>query len=175
MKIRNGFVSNSSSSSFIVIFPKIPKSAEDVKEMLFDKDQEKYYGSYNGAYPVNGVAKTIWCEIEEQEINNFDKAKYILGNCSNYDYPDAPDYKDFKDSNGDYDWDKYNEAQNRYSENKLKEFFNMRKLKLQKLNKEDPDCVFYNFQFSDNDGSYYSALEHGELFKKLKHIKISNH
>ena len=27
----------------------------------------------------------------------------------------------------------------------------------------------------DDDGAYGSALEHGDLFKNLKHIHISNH
>ena len=36
MKIRNGFVSNSSSSSFVVAFPKKPKTAKDVLKYMFD-------------------------------------------------------------------------------------------------------------------------------------------
>ena len=35
MKIRNGFVSNSSSSSFLVILPYAPTSKEDIKDILF--------------------------------------------------------------------------------------------------------------------------------------------
>lgn len=35
MKMRNGFVSNSSSSSFIIAFPKKPETKEDIKSMVF--------------------------------------------------------------------------------------------------------------------------------------------
>jgi len=35
MKIRNGFVSNSSSSSFLVAFDRTPESAEDLHDMMF--------------------------------------------------------------------------------------------------------------------------------------------
>lgn len=35
MKIRNGFVSNSSSSSFVVLFSHEPQNEEDLKEMMF--------------------------------------------------------------------------------------------------------------------------------------------
>jgi len=35
MKIRNGFVSNSSSSSFIIAFPKKPESAAELMRILF--------------------------------------------------------------------------------------------------------------------------------------------
>ena len=58
----------------------------------------------------------------------------------------------------------------------MKEFFNIRKLKLQKINNETVETgVLYIFEFSDNDGSYNAALEHGNLFNKLKYIRISKH
>jgi hypothetical protein len=35
--------------------------------------------------------------------------------------------------------------------------------------------VFYRFSYSDGDGSYFSALEHGPLFDRLPHQRISHH
>lgn len=179
MKIRNGFVSNSSSSSFVVLFPREPKNASDVKDMLFTKDQNIYY--YDDYDKVNwtcdSVAEIVWRDICNQEKNDLEKAEEIISGCSNYDYADAPDYDDFKYlPDGDDRWYAYYEAMNIYTKKKLKEFFNLRKLKLQKLNNEDvEDSVLYNFSYSDNEGSLNSAMEHGGLFDNLKCIKVNNH
>jgi hypothetical protein len=176
MKIRNGFVSNSSSSSFLVLFPKEPKSVEDVKDIIFDKDQTTFFGPYDGSWSVEQVAETIWNSIKDQEKNNITEAKEQL-NSGSIDDPDAPDYDDFSHIK---DWqqryEEYDKAQEKYAKKKMKEFFNLRKLKLKKLNNEEiTDNVLYIFEFSDNDGSYFSALEHGDIFRKLKHIRISKH
>ncbi len=40
MKIRTSFVSNSSSSSFIVLFPHVPKDVDDVHEMMFGEEEQ---------------------------------------------------------------------------------------------------------------------------------------
>jgi hypothetical protein len=176
MKIRNGFVSNSSSSSFIVIFPRIPKSAEDVKNMLFKPNKKIYKGLYGDEqYSVEEVAETVWKDIQEQKANDTEAAIDELSGHS-YDDPDEPKYEDFEDSNGKTDWEQYGIACEKYGEKKLKEFFYIRKNKLKKLNDEQvDDAVFYIFEYSDNEGSYFAALEHGSLFKNLKHIRISKH
>ena len=46
MKIRNGFVSNSSSSSFVVAWPKQPKTVNDVVDALFG-NQKSYANPYD--------------------------------------------------------------------------------------------------------------------------------
>ena len=177
MKIRNGFVSNSSSSSFLVIFPKEPKSMEDVKKMLFDEGQTHFSGLYSDeVFTVENVAETVWSDIKNQEKNDYDAAIEILSN-GYYDDIDAPKYEDYDHIK---DWRKrselYSDAVNKYARKKANEFFNERKLKLKKINNEEiNECVFYNFEYSDNDGEYNSSLEHSNLFEKLKHFKISNH
>jgi hypothetical protein len=181
MKIRTGFVSNSSSSSFVVLFPKEPKNATDVKNMLFSKGEASYPNPYydpewesgdDESYPVENVAETVWNDICNQEKNDMERAKEILS--GGYD-EDAPNYNDYKDANNKMDWNAYQTARKMYADKKLKEFFNIRKFKLQKLNDEPIDSVLYCFSYSDNDGTYNASLEHGGLFDNLKHIIISNH
>lgn len=175
MKIRNGFVSNSSSSSFVVIFPKVPKSAEDVKNMLFDKDQT-LYGAYDSNYSIEQVAETVWSDICNQEMNDFKSAAEEFS-CGTLDGNDAPDYNDFRHiKDWQEQWKQYDAAKEVYAKKKMKEFLNVRKLKLKKINKETiEDIALYIFEYSDQDGSYGCALEHGDLFHKLKHVRISKH
>jgi hypothetical protein len=169
MKIRTGFVSNSSSSSFVVFFPREPKNVDDVKDMLF-KDEIEYLNPYHDEHNSYGwsadkVSKTVWKDICDQEKNNIEKAKRLFS--SGYiEEPGAPSYDDF---NHIKDWrklsDAYSDACDRYAEKKIKEF----------LKNISVEPVFYCFRYSDNDGEYFSALEHGNLFHRLKHVRISNH
>jgi len=181
MKIRQGFVSNSSSSSFVVIFPKEPNDVIDVKNMLFSKGETFYsnpyqYGDNEYGWSTDEVAETIWNDISKQEKNNFKRAEEIITSGTSYE-DGAPDWNDYGHIK---DWTlkttAYYAAQEKFAKKKLKEFFNLRKLKLQKINNQKvDDIILYCFEYSDNDGSYFTALEHGDLFKNLKHIKINNH
>ena len=63
MKKRTGFVSNSSSSSFIIVFDKEPQSASDIKEMLFGTDDILTYYDYN--ITTNVASKIIFDDISK--------------------------------------------------------------------------------------------------------------
>jgi len=179
MKIREGFVSNSSSSSFVVSFPKEPKSVEDVKNVLFDEDQKIYANPYDeGGWPVETAAETVWKGICDQKKNDIPVIMEELTECSKYDDPEAPYYKDFEHiENLDERYKAEEIASQNFANKKIKEFINIRKNKLKKLNNEEDyiDNAVYIFEYSDNKGSYGCSLEHGDLFNKLKHIRISKH
>ena len=64
MKIRQGFVSNSSSSSFILCFDKEPKSHEDVKKVIFG-DKEKFMACWSDKFlETEQASKVIFDNLE---------------------------------------------------------------------------------------------------------------
>ena len=57
--------------------------------------------------------------------------------------------------------------------------------KYEKVNKEKArqlasciikkDKIYFRFSYSDNDGSFFVAMEHGNLFRYMNHLRISHH
>lgn len=68
MKIRNGFVSNSSSSSFVVAFSHKPESVEELKKMMFpDKSWTAAVKIYGESLTVAEVVEIVWKDLENQD------------------------------------------------------------------------------------------------------------
>ena len=67
MKIRNGFVSNSSSSSFLVAFDKKPKNVLELHKAMFGTKSTTVQMFDYSSYSSLEVAKTVWNSLEEQK------------------------------------------------------------------------------------------------------------
>lgn len=158
MKIRNGFVSNSSSSSFVVAFPKIPKSVEEVQEILFGKE-EKFH-----EYTTKEVAETIFNEISGDEYdpakkpNDVIELRYAQSSWPHYDEDECCACKCH------FNEPVYVERLQGYVEKDIYD-----------LMQKNPDTFLYVFRFADEDGNYFGTLEHCGVFEKLPHIRYSHH
>lgn len=167
MKIRNSFVSNSSSSSFIVAFPKRPKSAKELQKMLFGEKQEFHSNWGDKFWTAKEVTAIVWHDLKSQKPMNLESvAKGIT--CGSYLY----DYGlEFPHYSLEFGSDEYKEAWEQF---RCKEG-QMSKEHADKFLKKNPNTVVFRFEYSDNDGDLYSNMEHNDLFQRLPHIQIPNH
>lgn len=166
MKIRNGFVSNSSSSSFVVSFDKVPKSKTELCQMLFG-DQTEYHSPYDTDYfAVDDVVDIVWYDMTENGPATIDQIKETMQGVHMYndisrtvgqinDWVNMP--TDF-DSNWNKSWDNY---------------WNQFHILIDK--KAVDEKRTFVFEYSDNDGDLYSAMEHGNLFQNIPNVITTSH
>lgn len=170
MKIRNGFVSNSSSSSFVVAFPEMPTSVEHLKKMMFGDDEtfpNPYpYDDRESEYSTMKIAETVYDNILTQKVN--DKENIIEGFGGWLpgapEGPDVYNRNDLTQKEKDKIWSDWDKEYDKYQKDTAMAFV-----------KKHKDMFIYTFEYSDNDGDYFCTLEHGGIFDNLKHVKISRH
>lgn len=144
MKIRSGYVSNSSSSSFVIALPSRPASVEQLHDWLFP-DGPQANICWHGDIDSMSAAKAVFADLTDPiEIEPL----AVLAGA--YGAPVVPP-----------------------TPRALIE--EMGQAAADRFVRQNPGAVFYNLMYSDNDGPLYSALEHGDTWDNIPHVKESHH
>jgi hypothetical protein len=152
MKFRRGFVSNSSSSSFILALPSLPKSAEELRAWLFGDIAYLSHPYEIRAVPALQAANSVFEQITETD-SHLETAERVA------DLVQAPhSFECYR-----RDRKRYDKKANEYETKTAKEFVESNKGK-----------SFFLVTYSD-ETPFGSFMEHGGIFNNIPHIEINNH
>ncbi len=167
MKIKLSFVTNSSSSSFVVAFPKRIKFLDDVKKYIEDKKAKTVFNDAINQRPL--IAKPTGKKV----------LKEVIAKLNSGYYPTAPDWLDdfeaFKKEHSLTTAEVYKTFLKEFDEKFGKKCTEVLGPIAKKFLTEAEGQYIYFFEYGDEDGEYFSEMEHGSTFKLLKHLIISNH
>lgn len=165
MKLRFGFVTNSSSSSFLVSFDTVPQTIDELRKLMFG-DRTHFPSAFgNEVYTTLEIAEVVFRDMQK----NGPVTDEIIDNIYRYGYCEEIDGQlndeDFRsDEDGIIDWDRYSHARENLIEAAIESF------------KESVGGkTVYAFTYADDSGEFYCTLEHGGIFRQLQHTVISNH
>ena len=182
MKIKSDFVTNSSSSSFIIVFPFKVKSLEQVKQFI----AEKYAKTVLDDCLLKTPLRLTGDDNKKLKTAITRELSYgtPISNRNDLDYHSC--MKDFcrfnhissKDLYSNRMWYNqfstyYNSLQNEVNKKISEEFLN--KLVEYKENYNLKSIYIYVLSYGDEDGEFYAEMEHNNIFYKLPFMQISHH
>jgi dsDNA-binding SOS-regulon protein len=165
MKIRAGFVSNSSSSSFIVAFPVgfRPTAANIAAYLFAGRRGGLRLAGYDTVVSFPEAAKRIASQMRRIKPNDQARIKQALEGW----LPGGPRSERFMLKGGKTDQDAWNKALDAYQA----AWWAKTKPALTAHGQED----LYVFWFADNKETAEAILERGSTFAGARHVKISHH
>lgn len=176
MKIKTDFVTNSSSTSFIVAWDKEIQQLCDIEKYISNKkhalllwqmaQRQKPYKLQQGNFDfdMNSVLKNITRKLmlifESGYFDGFLNPAEAV-----YDYQDKHKCS-FRDA--------VKESVQAMADMK-KENTRMAEVIIRRFIEENKGRVLYIFELSDEDGEVYSQMEHGNIFRSLPSLNVSHH
>jgi len=179
MKVRRGFVSNSSSSSFVIAFDHKPKSVEDLKEMMFGKQEWHYTGIYGTGekdITTQRIAEAVFKDIEKKATKKQVYESIRNGYFKPYMIPELFPGMQMSDTRG---LSYQNEEERKEIDRLRKESNEINNARAMAIAEgfiiSHDDKWIATLRYADEDGSFFSILEHSGIFKRLDHIITSYH
>jgi len=200
MKTRLGFVSNSSSSSFVVLFDKKPESREELFKLMFPKDPGQLE-VYDTVLSTDEIVDTVWKEIKEFDKPIDKKSLSVVIGCALSAYD-----SDLFDESLRKEYKEIEKARKKYDDNFYKTMFKTKNMKDKKALQVEYDKMLdshyaieneifekietqivsnllklakkkwtFITEYSDNEGETNALMEHGEVFRNLTHYRFSHH
>jgi hypothetical protein len=176
MKTRSSFVSNSSSSSFVVVFPYRPQSQAELQELMFPNAVKEIclWGDLEETTPTDTIVEHVWNDIQKYMEKSF--APEELLECMGFVMPEEylnqiplpwTNYKDLTEKERKKAYDVYSKKCN-----KIKSAW--AKKTLENIYQANPNAFIFPVSYSDHD-PLGAVLEHGDIFRNLQHWRFNNH
>jgi hypothetical protein len=166
VKLRAGFVSNSSSSSFIVAFPKNFKpTPEAIKVYLFPRRKALVVQYYDEVLSIDDAVRRIYAQMKGKHPNSPTAIRRALLDGQ---VPGLPDHNAFpfrQPGTHETNW----EAWHRAADARRRAWWKQQAASLA------PGHDLYVFQFGDESGTAEAILEHAETFRAVPHVVIGHH
>jgi hypothetical protein len=170
MKIRSGFVSNSSSSSFVVAFPKgfIP-SLENVQHYLFGPSPVIWEGNDVANLTATEAAARIYQDMRGQTPN--DQALIMETLENGYVYGGV-DYQQYVKADRHTEPEAYEAEKEAYA--RVEAAWRRAWIKTQMTKMPAEQFDLYVFEYEDKE-RVSAALERANVFEATPYAKVSNH